>query len=304
MRITQRSMTANSLAGLNSNLAAVAKLQNQLTAGKVISRPSDSPTGTNTSMQTRSALGAVTQQARNISDAQSWLDQTYSTMTNMIDVTQQARDLTIQGLNGGANSVDASAAISKQISALRDSLLGMANATVGGRPIFGGVTAGAAAYDADGMYVGVPAVGDPVPITRRISDAESIRIDVTGPEAFGAPDDVFAVLGRIAAKLDPPGDPAPAVDVDALADDLTALDGALRSMLSGVAGISAKAARVETAASLNQDRSLSLTTRLSSVEDVDLAKTTMELQMQQVTYQAALSVTSQTLQQSLVDFLR
>jgi flagellar hook-associated protein 3 FlgL len=301
MRVTQRSMTANSLAGLNSNLSAVAKLQNQLTSGKVINRPSDSPTGANTAMQARSALGAVAQQARNITDAQSWLDNTYSTMTNMINVTQQARSLTVQGLNTGATSADAATAISKQVSALRDSLVGMANTTVGGRPLFGGVTAGSTAYDTTGKYVGVlDSNGDPVPVTRRISDAESIRIDVTGPEAFGqAPEDVFSVLENIAAHV-----AGSTADPVALADDLTALDGALQKMLVGVAGISAKAARVETAGVLNQDRSLSLTTRLADVEDVDLAKTTMELQMQQVTYQAALSVTSKTLQQSLVDFLR
>jgi flagellar hook-associated protein 3 FlgL len=298
MRVTQRSMTANSLAGLNGNLAAVARLQNQLTSGKVISRPSDSPTGANTAMQTRSALGAVTQQSRNISDAQSWLDQTYSTMTNMIDITQQARSLTVQGLNSGATSTDAATAISKQVSALRDSLLGMANTTIGGRPLFGGVTTGSRAYDTTtGAYVGVVGSdGEPMPVTRRISDGESIRIDVTGPEVFGkSPDDVFSVLDRISQHVT--ADPA------ALSDDLTALDGALNTMLVGVAGVSSKAARVESAATLNQDRSLALTSRLSGVEDVDLARTTMELQMQQVTYQAALSVTSKTLQQSLVDFL-
>ena len=47
MRITQRALAVNSLRGLNGNLAAVTKLQNQLTSGKTISTPSDDPTGTN-----------------------------------------------------------------------------------------------------------------------------------------------------------------------------------------------------------------------------------------------------------------
>jgi flagellar hook-associated protein 3 FlgL len=292
-------MIANSLAGLNGNLSAVAKLQNQLTSGKVLTRPSDSPTGTNTAMQTRAQLGAVTQQARNISDAQSWLDTTYSTMTNMIDVAQRARDLTVQGLNTGATSTEAATALATEVSALRDSLLGMANTTIGDRPVFGGVTAGPTAYDrTTGAYTGVLGVdGEPVPVTRRLSDSQKIRIDVTGPEAFGeSPNDLFGVLANISAHVTD--------DPTALADDLTALDASINKMLVAVAGVSARASRVETASSLNQDRSLSLTTQLSGVEDVDLAKTTMELQMQQVTYQAALSVTSKTLQQSLVDFLR
>jgi flagellar hook-associated protein 3 FlgL len=75
-------------------------------------------------------------------------------------------------------------------------------------------------------------------------------------------------------------------------------------MLVAIAGVGAAASRVETASVVNQDSDLSLTARLSAIEDVDLARTTMELQMQTVTYQAALSITAKTLQPSLMDFLR
>ena len=299
MRVTQRMMISSSLAGLNGNLAAVNRMQEQLTSGKVLSRPSDSPTDTNTAMQTRSRQAAVSQQADNITDARSWMDQTDTTLQNMIGVTHRIRNLTVQGLNSGATSASSASAIATEVALLRDSLLGMANTTVQGRPIFGGVTTGSTAYDATtGAYTGVLAPdGSPVPVTRRLSDVESIRIDVTGPEAFGTgPGELFAVVADIADHV--LNDPA------ALAGDLTALDASLNRMLVAIAGVGASAARVETARTVNMDSQLSLTSRLSAIEDVDLAKTTMELQMQQVTYQAALSVTAKTLQQSLVDFLR
>jgi flagellar hook-associated protein 3 FlgL len=299
MRVTQRSMITNSLAGLNGNLAAVNRLQQQLTSGKVLTRPSDSPTDTNTAMQTRSRQAAVTQQADNITDARSWMDQTDSTLRNMIDVTHRIRNLTVQGLNSGATSASSATAIAAEVTALRESLLGMANATVQGRPIFGGVTAGSTAYDVTtGAYTGVLAPdGSPMPVTRRLSDVETIRIDVTGPEAFGeGAEDLFSVVKGIAEHA--------TTDPVALAEDLKALDVSLNRMLVAVAGVGAAASRVETAATVNMDSQLALTARLSAVEDVDLAKTTMDLQMQQVTYQAALSVTAKTLQQSLVDFLR
>jgi flagellar hook-associated protein 3 FlgL len=47
-----------------------------------------------------------------------------------------------------------------------------------------------------------------------------------------------------------------------------------------------------------------LKTTLSQTEDIDLPKTIMELQMQQVGYQAALSATAQALQPTLVQFLQ
>ncbi|MEO2105974.1 MAG: flagellar hook-associated protein 3, partial [Actinomycetota bacterium] len=39
-------------------------------------------------------------------------------------------------------------------------------------------------------------------------------------------------------------------------------------------------------------------------EDVDLPETIMELQLQEVAYQAALNATSRVIQPSLLDFLR
>jgi flagellar hook-associated protein 3 FlgL len=299
MRVTQRSMVNNSLDGLNGNLAAVNRLQQQLTSGKVLTRPSDSPTDTNTAMQTRSRQAAVDQQAENITDARSWLDQTDSTLRNMLDVVHRVRNLTVQGLNSGGTSTSSATAIAAEVSSLRDSLLGMANATVQGRPVFGGVTAGPSAYDTTtGAFTGVLAAdGSAVPVNRRLSDVEVLRIDVTGPEAFGEGDeDLFSIVAGIADRV--------TTDPAALADDLTALDASMNRMLVAIAGVGARASRVETADNVNQDSQMTLTARLAGVEDVDLARTTMELQMQTVTYQAALSITAKTLQPSLVDFLR
>ena len=43
---------------------------------------------------------------------------------------------------------------------------------------------------------------------------------------------------------------------------------------------------------------------LSSIEDADIAQVMMNLQAQQVAYQAALSATARAIQPSLADFLR
>jgi flagellar hook-associated protein 3 FlgL len=53
-----------------------------------------------------------------------------------------------------------------------------------------------------------------------------------------------------------------------------------------------------------QDRLLSVTAQLSDVEDVDLPKTIMDMQLQQTAYQAALAASAKVIQPSLIDFLR
>src|SRR3712207_1686538 len=104
MRVTHRAVTQTALLGLRSNLSAVAELQQQLTSGKQISAPSDSPTGVNKAMQVRQEQAAAVQYGRNISDGQSWLDATDSALGSMVEQVQRVRALTIQGMNTGGIS--------------------------------------------------------------------------------------------------------------------------------------------------------------------------------------------------------
>jgi flagellar hook-associated protein 3 FlgL len=300
MRITQRAVTLNGLQGLNSNLAALTKLQNQLTAGTTISKPSDSPTGTNTSMITRKAIAGTDQYSRNISDGTTFLDATDTALQDMLSQVRRVRDLTVQALNDGAASDETQFAIATEVSGMRESMLGQANQVVQGRPIFGGVTSGTKAYNDDGSYAGVGGVdGIAVqPLTRRISDVETVRVDLTGPEAFGDPatgKDLFSVVQNIADHV---------ADPDALSGDLADLDAVYNRMLGAAADVGTRANALETAASVNSTQALSLETQRSATEDVDMPKTIMEMQMQQTSYQAALQVTAQILQPTLLDFLR
>jgi flagellin-like hook-associated protein FlgL len=293
MRITQRAIALTSLQGLNRNLDAVGKLQQQLTSGRLINNPSDSPTGTNRAMQTRGDQTATAQQARNLTDAKSWLEQTDSAMQEMLDMTRKVRDLTVQGVSTGSNNDVSAQAIATETKSLREGLLSLANRTIGGRPLFGGVTPGSKAYDASGTFVGQAGP----PVTRRLSDTEVIRVDTTGPEAFGpAGADLFAIVDKIATDV--------VTNPAALAGHLTDLDAVFKGMLTAVADVGSRGARVEREEQVNADRTLSLSSRLAETENIDLPNTMMRLQMQQVGYEAALSATAKALQPTLLDYLR
>jgi flagellin-like hook-associated protein FlgL len=294
VRITQRAVALTSMQGLNRNLDAVGRLQQQLTSGRLINAPSDSPTGTNRAMQTRGDQAAVAQQARNISDAQSWLEQGDTTLREMLDITRRVRDLTVQGLNTGAMSGTGQQALATEIASLREGLLSLANTAVQGRPIFGGVTAGDKAFDpTTGNYAGLPGNG----VVRRLSASETVRVDISGQDTFG-PDgaNLFAIVADIARDL--PAAP------DAVGDHLTALDGLMQKMMTAVADVGSRAARVNRAEELNFDLSLTLKSQLADTENVDLPETIMMLNMQKVGYEAALAATAKAISSTLLDYLR
>jgi flagellar hook-associated protein 3 FlgL len=302
-RVTQHAVALTSLQGLNGNLAALQRLQQQMTSGKTISQPSDDPTGTNTSMIVRQGMAGAAQQARNITDGQTFLDSTDSALQNMLDQVRKVRDLTVQALNNGALDGPSQQAIATQVQGIRESLLGQANLVVQGRPLFGGATTGSFAYQDDGtgnyVYGGVGNGTDSRTwMTRQVSDVEQIRVDITGPEAFGVPGsgkDLFGVVKNVAADV---------ADPTKLTTDLSDLDNVIDGLTTALADIGTRSARMQTAATNNSNQQLTLTTKLSQTEDVDLPKTIMNLQMQQVGYQAALAATAQALQPTLVDFLK
>jgi flagellar hook-associated protein 3 FlgL len=294
VRITQRAVALTSLQGLGRNLDSLSKLQEQLSSGRIISAPSDSPTGTNRAMQTRADQAAVAQQARNITDAKGWLEQTDSTLQTMLDATRRVRDLTVQGLNEGASSESSQEAIAAEVASLREGLIALANTRTQGRPLFGGVTSGSEAYTSAGSWTGRP--GE---VMRRVSDDEQLAINVTGPEAFGeAPNDLFTIIQGIATDL--------ATDPAALSDHghLAELDAVMGGMQNAVASIGARASRIERLEQINADRAMALGSQLAETENIDLPNTIMKLQMVQIGYEAALAATAKAISPTLLDYLR
>lgn len=294
MRITQRAVALTSLKGLNQNLTTLAKMQERLTSGKQFSKPSDSPTATNISMQTRTEMRATEQYARNISDATARLNQTDTTLQTMNDITRRVREQALLAKSDGNTSVASREAIAKEMSELRKALIGLANQTVNGTPLFGGITGGNAAYDATtGAWIG----NNAATVERRLTGTEAVRIDISGPEAFGTPGaDLFAVIANMAA--DAPTNPG------AMGGHIDDLDAIMEKMTTALSDIGSRQVRVENAGSINADYQLTLKTALAENEDIDLPKTIMELEMQKTGYQAALQATAKTLQPTLMDFLR
>lgn len=292
-RVTESSIHTRVLANLQRNIAKGEKIQEQLSSGKQINRPSDSPTGTVTSMQLRGESRATQQYARNADDGIGWLSTLDNTLNSTSTLVNRARDLTVKGLSSGSNDAPSNEALAVEIDNIKQSLIGYANTKFLDRPVFGGTTPGAEAYAADGTYA-----GDNGQTTRTVGANTKVRVDVTGPEAFGTGDtQLFAVLDDISAKIRDG-------DMSGLSEGLKKLDTASDLVKTTLSDVGARYNRVTTMKQSAQDRLLAVTTQLSDVEDVDLPKTIMEMQLQQTSYQAALAASAKVIQPSLIDFLR
>jgi flagellar hook-associated protein 3 FlgL len=296
-RITQRTVSNTMLAGLQANMGRMQKLQEQLSSGKEVSRPSDSPVKTVEAMQFRSGIRRTEQYARNAGDGLALLGTTDQALTDSLNMTRRVRDLTLQGMNDTMNP-QAREAIAAEIDTLREGLLGMANSRYLDRPIFGGNTNSTNAYDATGAFL-----GDNGKVTRTVAPGVKVEANVNGPDVFGNDGEeshLFTVLKKISDAMRG-GTADLRADLDS---GLKNLDIATDRVITTLGQVGARFNRVETMRNAAEDQLLTLTTSLSEAEDIDLPKTIVQLQMQEVAYKAALGATARVVQPSLLDFLR
>ena len=291
-RITQRMQTSNSQSALQAGLGRMAKVQEQLSTGKILNRPSDSPTDTTAAMRLRDAMAATTQYARNASDGLGWLTQADTTLASVTTGVQRAYTLAVQGANSGAMGPAALDSLAQEIDGIRSNLVAQANTTYLDRPIFGGVTSGSTAYDNAGNFVGTSGA-----VNRRIADGVTVRVDVDGTTVFGdGASSVFQELSDLSTALRAGDNAGVATGIAQLRTRIDTITAARTK--AGV--VNQQVAAASDAAATAQ---LHMTENLSTLEDTDLAKATISLQMQQVAYQASLAATSKTIQPSLLDFL-
>lgn len=299
VRVTQEGMVQNALLRVQERLGAMDRAGRQLSSGKSLELASQDVSGMNRALSLRSRIRAREQEARNGADGLTWLNIADSKLQTANERLRRVRELTVRA----GSSIDATAreAIAREIETIRDDLVAVANTNVDGRPLFGGTS------NATAVVTGPPWTynGDTQPIQRRIGDAELVTINANGQELFGfdptIPPDPST---NLFAKLDTLVTDIRAGNSVAVSATLADLDAAMQRTNKGLATIGAATNRIDTAMVRNQDEQMALKGELAKVEDVDLAEAIMNLQTQEVAYQATLGALSRVLQPSLMDFLR
>lgn len=292
IRVTQNMVVGRSLISLQAGLDRLAQTQEKLSTGKNLNRPSDSPTDATTSMKIRVQVAQTQQHVRNAQNGLGWLDVTDTTLQGMADNLRRVSELALQGANASVTGTT-SAALATEVAQIREGLLAQANTTYLDRPIFGGVTAGGQAFDASGAYIGVDA-----PVERTVADGVKVRIDISGTDVVGPNGaNLFDDLAALESALRL-GDKA------AIQAGVAAVGDRQKQLSNAQAAVGASYNRVDVAERKGADALVTLSSALSEVEDTDLPKAMVDLQMHEVAYQAALASTARVMQPSLVDFLR
>jgi flagellar hook-associated protein 3 FlgL len=295
MRVTTRMMSELGVSRMNERLAQLERSQRSLSTGRRIHVASDDVSGMSAALSARAGIAEAQQAQRNAADGLSWIQAAETRLTSATDQLQRANQLVLEANNSttGQSGLDA---IASELSAIRDSLLSVANSRHQGRFVFGGYSPNTPVEDPGSGWA---YVGDDGAVRRRVGEGDTVVVNVTADDVFGFADgdDVFSMLDGVIADLT-------AGDRSGLGTAIASVQTALDRVLQGRGVLGAAANRIELAEVRARADELDLKTQLSSVEDTDMAEAIMELQIQEVSYQAAQSALARAIQPSLAQFLR
>lgn len=275
-------------------------LQDQLSTGKKINKPSDNPVTAVRGMFYRSSLNEIEQYKRNLDHGLSWMTATDEALNEVTEVMQRVRELTVQGLNG-TNDATSRSAIAEEINQLKNHLGEIANTQFSGKYIFAGTDLKNPPFDADSTIANSPKEfrnNNQEVLELEVGVKSNIQINVRGMDIFNNQDigGVFTVLSDIVDQFKNSNENN--------SDHLNKLDSQMDNILKERSELGARMNRIELAMSRIDGIEVSTTRLLSEEEDVDISQVIVNLKAQENVQRAALSAGARIIQPSLVDFLR
>ncbi|MGD7006931.1 flagellar hook-associated protein FlgL [Metabacillus sp. 84] len=298
MRVTQGMLANNSLRHLSSSYDRMGNLQDQLSTGKKITKPSDDPVIAMKGMQYRTGLTEVEQYKRNLSEAYQWMENSEGGIEHATQVFQRARELFLQAKNG-TNSAEDLKAIGAEIGQLKEDLASVVNTQVAGRYIFNGDATNKppATVNPDGTVTFAPNTNQ---VKIAISNGVQLEVNTNPLKAFGGEvggDNLFATLKSIEDAINN-------ADMSNSDELLGKMDQHFDTLNAERAVLGARYNRLELIDDRIGQQEVTANRVLSDNEDADIERVITELKMQESVHRAALSVSSRIIQPTLMDFLR
>ncbi|MGI5819184.1 MAG: flagellin [Armatimonadota bacterium] len=287
--------TKQSLARAQQDLR---RLSRQLSSGKRLTRPSDDPVSVGAIINARSDLANVINQQKVLQRAQTLTGPADAALGNMASALRQVRDIALGASQPGLTD----AARRSQAQIVRshcNRIMDEANISVQNVYLFAGKLSQTKPFVES--PAGVEYTGDSEGVQVWVAPERPLEVTIPGDHLFNfegaggtrpipeVDTDLYALLNDLANAIEA-GDEA---RIPELAADLDALYGHVVEQ-RGVLG--AKVQRINDATDSALDAEVAAREILSDTEDIDIVTALVDLQHQQLCYQAALAATAKLAQ--------
>jgi flagellar hook-associated protein 3 FlgL len=294
MRVSSNAVYNTIIGNLSRNSERLLNAQVKVATGKKINRPSDDPIGIGKVLDYRKRLASVDQYQGNIAKGKARIQMTETTLGMVSNLLTDAKNIAMDQSAGSVESSDRAIA-AEQIAVIREQVLQLANARLGGQYIFAGHKTHAPAFSDTGTYN-----GDSGEIKIIIEEESEVKINLTGEDIFG-PDgsNVFDVLDDLQDALE-----APVYVQSTVAAQGNLLAEARDKVNLARAGSASTFKHLESCDVMLDNFKLRIEDMLSKTEDADLATAIVELKFEERSYEASLAASARVMQPSLLNFLK
>lgn len=154
MRISTNQVFDRAINGVLDNQIGLSEIQQQLSSGKKILKPSDDPVGAANVVRLTEELDQIEQYKRNNTLLQNSLSQEETVLRNITDTSNRARQLVVQAGNG-INTAEDRAAIGNELTQIRDEIFDLMNSRdADGNYIFAGNQSNSPAFQFNATATG------------------------------------------------------------------------------------------------------------------------------------------------------
>jgi flagellar hook-associated protein 3 FlgL len=278
-------------ANLAKQSTQLMETQLKLATGKRINKPSDDPIGIGKVLDYRSTKSLINQYRNNIVDAKTRVEYTETVLGQINDFIEQAKKIA-----ANPNTQDKTA-LAQEIANIRQQVLGLANSKYGANFLFSGHNSDTAPFDLTPPY---GYNGDAGSHRVVVGEGITVTMDADGSQMFiDAGDNLFQVLDDLETALTTiPYNPAA---VQSSVDPLYRIADRVQLARSGLAS---DYKRLERTDAFWKQFGNAVETMRQKVEDADITKTAVDMQVQQTAYEVLLATSAQVIQPTLVDFLK
>lgn len=294
MRITDKLLFDDINRSLQKNTGELLRLQDIVSTGRKVNKPSDDPLAISKILDYNEALSKADQYMRNMNHATGLLEISDSALSNVDDLLTRAKELAIAQSNDSMNSEDRkNAAI--EVQNLFDQLVQIANTKLDERYVFAGYKTQTQPFSTAGNYS-----GDSGKLMVEVGPGVTMPTNLPGDSLFkgtGGGIDIFTLLNDLKTNLQNN-------DAASIRSSLDNFDTALGTIVNGRADIGSRLNRLESTMTSTEDLRLSITKLRSDLEDADLTKAVSDLSFQQNILEASMSSTAKIIEPTLLDFLR
>lgn len=163
MRITDKTTASNAIYNINEGRIKLDRLNEAISSGKVVNRPSDDPVATKKILDIETQIKSSNQYISNINTGKNWLDMAGTTLEGLLSSVMSIKGTAGQATGALTDPVK-KADILNQLKFFRDQLTDYPSTQVGGQYVFSGFKNNVAPFGADtvaaDITAGSPAIGN------------------------------------------------------------------------------------------------------------------------------------------------